>query len=70
MSNFNPNPPTNHALTARPKSQDALSSHNTKSSSMVMKKNNIKNDLCVKGKIMRHEDNDPKKKSKKLLLDK
>lgn len=35
-----------------------------------MKKVHIKNDLCVKGKIMKHEDNDNKKKSKKLLLDK
>lgn len=70
LSNFNSNPQSNHALTARPKSQDALTSHNTKSSSMVMKKVNIKNDLCVKGKVIKHEDNDPKKKSKKLLLDK
>lgn len=43
LSNFHPNPPSNHALTSRPKSQDALASHNTKSSSMVMKKIHIKN---------------------------
>ena len=54
LSNFNANPQSNHALTSRPKSQDALTSHNTKSSSMVMKKIQIKNDLYVKGMVMKN----------------
>lgn len=36
-----------------------------------MKKIQIKNDLCVKGKVVaKNGDNDNKKKGKKLLLDK
>lgn len=54
MSSYGPNPQSNFAPTARPKSQDALTNHHTKSSSMVTKKIQIKNELCVKGRIMRH----------------
>lgn len=44
-----------------------MNRHNTNSLSAVSKKIRIKNDLCVKGKLMNNEE---KKKSKKSLLEK
>lgn len=62
------NPQSNNVLTARPKSQDALhtSSHG-KSTSMITKKVVVKNELCVKGKVMKQEEGKKKSKSKTLL---